>query len=381
MAEHRGVLEQRPVGRVEAVQPRRDERLERLRHGQLAEVADGLVVAVGLAQPPVGHQHPDGLDRVQRDAVGAGDDRARRGQRQAGDEAGQELVHRRLGQRLQPEGQEVAPAGAPVGPALEQVRTGERDDQDRDAAAPFEQVVDEVELARIRPLEVLEQEADGAGRRQPFEERPPRPEELVATAGRGVADAQQREHRRLDPGAFALVRDVRREHLRDLRPGRLRVVRLEEAGARPDHLAERPERDPLAIGRRAAVVPPDAFDDAVDVLEELPRQPALADPGLARDRDEPGALLAGGGVEEVLEQAQLLVATDERRLEPVAPAETLALADDAQGEPGRHRQLLALQDLVGDGLEGDRAGRGSLGGVADEDRAGRAPRSGAARRC
>ncbi len=161
------------------------------------------------------------------------------------------------------------------------------------------------------------------------------------------------------------------EHLRDLRPGRLRVVRLEEAGARPDHLAERPERDPLAVGRRAAVVPPDAFDHAVDVLEELPRQPALADPGLAGDRDEPGALLAGGGVEEVLEEAQLLVATDERRLEPVAPAEALALADDAEGQPGGHRQLLALQDLVGDGLEGDRAGRGSLGRVADEDRAGR----------
>ena len=54
LAEDRGVLEQRPVGRVEPVEPRGDERLERLRDGQLAEIADGLVVAVGLAQPPVG---------------------------------------------------------------------------------------------------------------------------------------------------------------------------------------------------------------------------------------------------------------------------------------------------------------------------------------
>ena len=201
MAEHRRVLEQRPVGRVEAVQARRDQRLERLRHGQLAEVADWLVMAVGLAQAPVGHEHPDGLDRVQRDAIGAGDDRARRGQRQAGNETGQELVHRRLGEGLQPEGQEVASAGAPVGPALEQVRAGERDDQDRDAAAPFEQVVDEVELARIRPMEVLEQEADGAGRSESFEECPPRAEELVAAAGRGVADTQERQHRRLESAA------------------------------------------------------------------------------------------------------------------------------------------------------------------------------------
>ena len=56
LAEHGRVLEQRPVGRVEAVEPRGDERLERLRHGQLAEVADRLVAAVGLAQPPVGRR-------------------------------------------------------------------------------------------------------------------------------------------------------------------------------------------------------------------------------------------------------------------------------------------------------------------------------------
>src|SRR6185312_6091675 len=98
-----------------------------------------------------------------------------------------------------------------------------------------------------------------------------------------------------------------------LGPGRLRVVGLEQPGARPDHLAERPERDAFAVGGGAAVVPPDTLDHAVDVLEELPGQPALADPGLASDRDEPGTLLARGRVEQVLEEAELLVATDERR--------------------------------------------------------------------
>ena len=71
----------------------------------------------------------------------------------------------------------------------------------------------------------------------------------------------------------------------------------------------------LAVGRRAAVVPPDVLDDAVDVLHELPREPALADPAGPDDRHEPRAASRGGRVEQVLEQPQLVVAPDERRLE------------------------------------------------------------------
>ena len=198
-----------------------------------------------------------------------------------------------------------------------------------------------------------------------------RPEQLVAAAGRGLAGAQQREHGRHDRGSFRLVGDVRGDHLGDLGAGRLHVVGLEQAGARPDHLAERPERDPFAVGRRAAVVPPDALDHPVDVLQELPGEPALADPGLAGDRDEADAALAGGGVEQVLEQAQLRIAADERRLEPIRAAQALALAHDPQRDPGGDRRLLALEDLVAGRLEGDRAGGGPMCRLADEHPAGR----------
>ncbi len=157
--------------------------------------------------------------------------------------------------------------------------------------------------------------------------RPPAGRVADARAGRAATGSIQR--RSASSGTWVASISA------TLVAGRRRVVGLEQAGPRADHLAERPERDALAVGRGAAVVPPDAFDDAVDVLQELPGQPALADPGLAGDRHEPGALLAGGGVEQVLEQAQLLVATDERRLEPVAPAQALALADDAQRDARR----------------------------------------------
>ena len=62
------------------------------------------------------------------------------------------------------------------------------------------------------------------------------------------------------------------------------------------HLAERPERDPVAIGRGAALVPIDELDHPVDVLQELPGQARLADAGLADDAHEPHAAFASGAV-------------------------------------------------------------------------------------
>ena len=117
---------------------------------------------------------------------------------------------------------------------------------------------------------------------------------------------------------LGLVGDVLLEHRGDRRAGRRLVVGLLEAGAAADHLAERPERDALAVGRAAAVVPPDGLDQPVDVLEELPGEARLADAGRPDDADEPRPALAAGRVEQVLELAQLLVAADERRLERLA---------------------------------------------------------------
>ena len=63
----------------------------------------------------------------------------------------------------------------------------------------------------------------------------------------------------------------------------------------------------------------------------------LADAGRADDADQARAALAGRGVEEVLEQAQLVVAAHERGLERVGTVAAADLGDDPQGPPGRHR--------------------------------------------
>ena len=97
-------------------------------------------------------------------------------------------------------------------------------------------------------------------------------------------------------------------------------------------------------------------------------------PRRADDRDEPRAPLAGRRVEEVLEQTELVVAADERRLERVGPVAAADLGDDAERAPGRDRRGLALEDLLAGGLEGDRPRGGALGRLADEDRARRGRR-------
>ena len=76
-------------------------------------------------------------------------------------------------------------------------------------------------------------------------------------------------------------------------------------------------------------------------------------------------------VEQVLEQAQLVVAPDERRLERVRPAASAALGDDAHRAPRRDRRGLALEQLLAGFLEDDRLRRGALRRLADEHGAGR----------
>jgi hypothetical protein len=74
-------------------QPRRG--VQRLGHLERIDCAGrAVLVAVALEQPAI-EQHPDGLDRVERDALGAVPDLGARLDRQAGHEPLEELVHRK----------------------------------------------------------------------------------------------------------------------------------------------------------------------------------------------------------------------------------------------------------------------------------------------
>ena len=96
-------------------------------------------------------------------------------------------------------------------------------DVDRDGSAPLEEVVDEVEQARVGEVEVLEDQDDRGCRREPLEERPPGPEQLLRGAPLGL-DPEQGQQGRLDPAALVRVRDVLRDGRRDAGPGRRLVI-------------------------------------------------------------------------------------------------------------------------------------------------------------
>ena len=68
-----------------------------------------------------------------------------------------------------------------------------------------------------------------------------------------------------------------------------------------DHLPERPVRDALAVRKRS----PHEDARALDAVEELARQAALPDAGLAVDREEMCAAVPHAAVERVLEQLEL----------------------------------------------------------------------------
>ena len=104
-------------------------------------------------------------------------------------------------------------------------------------------------------------------------------------------------------------------------------------------------------------------------------------PAMPSDRHEPRPPLAGRGVEQLLEQAQLVVAAHERGLEPGRPAVAAAPGHDPDGLPGGDRRGLALERLLAGRFVDDRRLGGRDRRLADEDRPRRRDRLEAATPC
>ena len=173
LAEDRRVVDEAPVGDLKAVEPGRDQRGQRLRDRECREIAGRDVDAVMEREPAFRDQHAHRLHRVERDPVGPGHDGPGGFVRQAGHEPGEQVAHRALRQGLQVDAREVPLAGSPVRALVQELRAGERHDEDRDVPAPLHHVVDEVDEPAVRVVEVLEDHRHRALRGEPFEERPP----------------------------------------------------------------------------------------------------------------------------------------------------------------------------------------------------------------
>ena len=284
LADHGRGLDEPPIVFAKRVEPRRDQGVERVRHGNVGGVALHLVAAV-----PGGHevaavdQHAHRLDRVERDALGTTGDCPHRVLRNARESATNHLRHLLRLERLELHRRQAAHVGAPSRAPLVDLRTSQRYHEDRPVAGPIEQLLDEIEHALVRPLHVLEDEHRRAAIGDALEECAPHGEELVARPGRHGLERQQPSQPGLDPAPLLFIGDPLGE--RGLQPllGHRWFVRFGDAGAAADHLRERPVADAVAVRGRSADMPPDRLDDAIDVLLELPHQPALADAALADD--------------------------------------------------------------------------------------------------
>ena len=357
-------MDQTAVGDLQPVEPSRDERGQRLRDGERREIAGRDVDASTEREPALRDEHAHRLHRVQRDPIGPGHDGPGGCVREAGHEPRQQVAHRALGQRLQVDAREIPLAGPPVGALVEELRPGQRHDEDRDVPAPLHHVVDEIDKPAVGVVEVLEDHRHRALRGEPLEERPPGAEELLRRdAGLQAEECQQGG---LDPTPLVGVRYEPAHRLRNLRPGRRLVVALQEPASLADHLAEGPEADPLAVGRAASFVPPDAFQQAVHVLEELPGKARLPDARWSDHGHEPAPPFAARRVEQLLQEAELVLAPDEGRLQGLRPVPAAALGHDPHRLPGRNRRGLPLEHLLAGRLEGDRGARGPLGRLAHQ---------------
>ena len=101
-------------------------------------------------------------------------------------------------------------------------------------------------------------------------------------------------------------------------------------------------------------------------------------PMTVTSRDFP---LAAGRVEQVLEQPQLVVAPDERRLERARSAAAAAPRHHGSARQAGTGAGLALERLLPGRLEGDRVAGGPIGRLAHQHRARLAPPTGVGWRC
>src|SRR5205814_3982867 len=95
---------------------------------------------------------------------------------------------------------------------------------------PLEQVLDEVEQSRVRPLQVLEDEQHRAVLCEPLEEEPPGGEEILPVARRVLREPEQMRQARLEPLTLACILDALNEHRAQLSECLLRRVLLGDQG-------------------------------------------------------------------------------------------------------------------------------------------------------
>ena len=357
-AQHGGVGDEGSQVRRQRVETGGQQRLQRLGHAQFAHVADEAVDAFDRTDDVAVDQHAHRLDRVERHALGLARDR--RGGRlgQVRYESVQHRGHGDVVEWLQHEGRPAA-TGSPGRVLVGKLAAREGQDEDRGVPRPVDQVGEEVEQPVVGAVQVLDEHHHRLALSQLLEEHPPAREQigLVHRRGLGGADAEEPAQPGRNELALRRVGHELGQPVDEALCGDVGGVLLGDPEPLAHHLGQRPERDPAAVGQAPTAMPEDAVDESVHVLLELPPKARLADARLPGDAHQPGRAPVDAGMEQVLDQPQLGVATDERRFQPVDPLVTADVADDTLCGPQLGGRGLALEHVLTRAGEGDRAAR------------------------
>ena len=243
--------------------------------------------SVGLAQRAPLDQHPAVLVGVERHPVGQLDQRAQQLRR----EGGLRRTSARRGSAIESSRSGVSeiesmPGTAPAQRrlALEQLRPGGADHEQRHVPDRRADQLDEAEHAVVGPVQVLEDEHGRTARGQREQEPPPGRLGVLSgqwRAGQARAAGRSASDSRADSpaGTRSLQRRV------EAVARGLGGVGGQHAGLRLHDVGQRGVGDVLAERRAATAAPADPHVDQLPgVLVQLPDQPALADAGPARAR-------------------------------------------------------------------------------------------------
>ena len=364
------MLNASPFLRAEAVEARRDECLQRLRDLERLDLSRQPVSVAFSDEHAAVEEHSHRLDGVEGHSLGSSQDLLAQLFVETGQRAGQQYLHGFSRERLEEDRGEVALSRAPGRAPVLEVGTREREHEERDVARPLDEVLDEVEQCAVGPVDVLEHEHRRACLGEPLEEHACRGEEVLLVAHGAFFETEEVREPRLCKTPFLWIRNVLLDRGSQFLAGIRRLFVLDDPCATANHVGQRPKRDAVAVCKAASGVPPDVAGQPVDIFLELPCETRLSDAADPDNRDEMRPAVFRGGVVELLDQPQLAVASDERRLETAGLRRSADQADDPHCLPELDRLGLALERVAARALEDDRGFRRALRRLADEDGAG-----------
>jgi hypothetical protein len=306
LARDRGQFDHRTLFGGETVEASGEKGLDRRGHPQLAAVLC---------------REGDHLLDEERVALGDLDDPVALafGQLRLSEKVGDQHLRRALRERFQHQHHRARLGRGPRRPLLQKLRTSEADEEHRRVARPLREILDQVEKARLGPVDILEDEHEGALPREGLEEPPDRPEGFLDPPARlGEAD-----------GCLDSKGD--RVHV-GLSPQRAPEFELTH------DLGERPEGDPFAVGQAASDQHGRRFFHG---RAKLGAQARLADPGRAEHGDKPADPFLRGALECFFELRELALAPDERSVEFVR--EGRPIRKDFHQAPSVDRLRLPLE--------------------------------------